>query len=96
MFIPHILLGVYLLLKGNAYANNSVIFVSEIGETDGNSITPLKMMHSSVSLTRVHVVGLLLIQLESGIFPMGQWSLNRTLVPQYFTEIEALMMELLI
>ena len=34
------LLGVYLSLKGTVYANNSVIFVNEIGETDDNSIKP--------------------------------------------------------
>ena len=34
----HPTLGVYLQLKGKIYANNSAIFVNEIGETNNNSI----------------------------------------------------------
>lgn len=37
---PTCTLGVYLSLKGDVYANNSVIFINEIGETDDNSIRP--------------------------------------------------------
>ena len=34
--------GVYLLLRGTVYANNSVIFITEIGETNSTSNTGLQ------------------------------------------------------
>ena len=41
MFFPTLLyIGVYLLLKGIFYANNSDIFVNEIGEMDHISLIP--------------------------------------------------------